>query len=163
MRRFTVLTASAVACAVAAVPAAAAPDRVTDVVVQAEPVPAFPCADGSLVLQTFTIHRAVTTFTDDDGMLVRRVRQVRIDGTYLNEDGARSVPYDARFRRAEDFVAGTNTLTGRITTVRDGEVRAARIGRELQDLATGELLQSAGRSIAGFEAAVCAALGQADA
>jgi hypothetical protein len=160
MRRFTALTASAVACAVAAAPAAASPpERFSDVIVQAEPVPAFACADGSLVLQTFTLRRTVTTVTDrEDGSLLSRVRQVRIDGTYLREDGARTLPYEARFRRAEDFVAGTNTLTGRIATVRDGEVHAARVGREVQDLATGEILQSAGRSIADFEADVCAAL-----
>ena len=159
MRRFTALTASAVACAVAAAPAAASPpERFSDVIVQAEPVPAFACADGSLVMQTFTLRRTVTTVTDRDGSLLSRVRQVRIDGTYLREDGARTLPYDARFRRAEDFVAGTNTLTGRIATVRDGEVHAARVGREVQDLATGEILQAAGRSITGFEAEVCAAL-----
>ena len=159
MRRFTALTASAVACAVAAAPAAASPpERFSDVIVQAEPVPAFACADGSLVLQTFTLRRTVTTVTDRDGSLLSRMRQVRIDGTYLREDGARTLPYDARFRRAEDFVAGTNTLTGGIATVRDGEVHAARVGREVQDLATDEILQSAGRSIADFEADVCAAL-----
>jgi hypothetical protein len=159
MRRFTALTASAVACAVAAAPAAASPpERFSDVIVQAEPVPAFACADGSLVLQTFTLRRTVTTVTDRDGSLLSRVRQVRIDGTYLREDGARTLPYDARFRRAEDFVAGTNTLTGRIATVRDREVHAARVGREVQDLGTGEILRSSGRSIAGFEAEVCAAL-----
>jgi len=159
MRRFTALTASAVACAVAAAPAAASPpERFSDVIVQAEPVPAFACADGSLVLQTFTLRRTVTTVTDRDGSLLSRVRQVRIDGTYLREDGARTLPYDARFRRAEDFVAGTNTLTGRIATVRDGEVHAARGGREVHDLGTGEILQQAGRSIADFEAEVCATL-----
>jgi hypothetical protein len=148
------VTATVLACACAAVPAAAAPERVTGTLVQAEPVPAFPCADGSEILQTYTLERAVTTFTDDAGTVLRRVRQVRIQGVLLSADGTRSLPYDARFRRAEDFVAGTNTLTGRITVAGD----AGRIGREVRDLETGEILQSGGRSIEEFEARVCEAL-----
>jgi hypothetical protein len=54
--------------------------------VQSEPVPAFACADGSLVLQTFVLDRTVLTLTDGSGELVRRIRQVRIDGSFHPAD-----------------------------------------------------------------------------
>jgi hypothetical protein len=50
----------------------------------------------------------------------------------------RSVPFEGRFRRAQDFIAQTNALTGRIAVAVLADRDAGRVGRELQDLVSGE-------------------------
>ena len=80
-RSITILAAMAAVFAAAPVAAAATPDRrVQDILVN-DPVPVIPCADGSSVFASFTLHRTVTTFSDQDGAPLREVRQIRFAGT----------------------------------------------------------------------------------
>jgi hypothetical protein len=157
-RAGTFVVGAIVALASAAPAAADPPTRTTSTVVVDEPMVSFVCPNGSAVLQTFELTRTITVFYDADGNPIRRVRQARFEGTLYSEDLSRSVPSGGRIHRVEDFVDGTNAITGRLGFARLPGPDASFTGREVVDLETFATIFRAGRPPEEFEAAVCAYL-----
>ena len=158
MRAATFGVGLMVALATAAPAAADPPTRTTNTVVVDQPEVAFICSNGSAVLSTFELTRTITVFYDAESNPIRRVRQARFEGTLYSEDLSRSVSSGGRIHRVEDFVEGTNTITGRFGFAELPGPDAAFTGREVVDLETFETIFQAGRPPQEFEAAVCAHL-----
>jgi hypothetical protein len=157
--RFTPICAAVTAALAFAGPAAAdPPTRVTQTIVVDEPEVRLTCDNGSEVLQTYTIHRTLTTFTDASGDVVRTSRQARIVGVVFTEDGSRQAPFEIRIHRVEDVVKGIRTVSGlrQVVELPGPDARAA--GRVVLDLESLEELKEAGRGFAPLDEAICAHL-----
>ena len=110
------------------------------------PLPYGPTCGGLPVLFFFTGDRSWTTWYDENGTLVRRVRHASYEGTLSIAATGASVPHAGHFTLHEDFLAGTSTVTGlvsRSVVVGDGVIWR-HVGRRVVSLATGAPLSQAG-------------------
>lgn len=146
MRRALLTCAAALAAAGAlAAPAAAdQPQRVAQTIVVDQPQVVTQCPNGLPVLQTYTIQRILTTFTDASGDVTRMVRHATIQGTRYTSDLSRSVPFGARIHVVDDYVKGIHTVSGQRSIVNLPGPDERTAGRAVFDLATGELLKETG-------------------
>lgn len=146
MRFVPICFSVVIAAGVLAGPAVAnPPDRVTQTIVVDEPQVWGECPNGLPVLQTYTIHRTRTTFTDESGDVVRVVRHADIPGTLYSADFSRSVPVDARVHVVDDYVKGIHTVSGQRIIVELPGPDARVAGHAVFDLATQELIMETGR------------------
>ena len=156
MRRTPFCAAAITAALALAGPAAAdPPTRVTQTISVNEPEVVWTCDNGMPVLQTYTIYRTVTTFTDASGEVVRIVRQARIVGVRFDEDQSRQARFEARIHRVDDVRNGTRTITGLRDSVALPGPDARVAGQVVFDRASLEQIKEVGRIYAGFEDAVC--------
>jgi hypothetical protein len=158
MRVGSFVVGAIVALATAAPAAADPPTRMTSTIVVDEPMVSFVCPNGSAVFSAFELTRTITVFYDAEGDPIRRVRQARFEGTLYSEDLSRAVASGGRIHRVEDFVQGTNTITGGLGFATLPGPDATFTGREVVDLETFATVFQAGRPPEKFEAAVCAYL-----
>jgi hypothetical protein len=158
MRVGSFVVGAIVALATAAPAAADPPTRMTSTIVVDEPMVSFVCPNGSAVFSAFELTRTITVFYDAEGDPIRRVRQARFEGTLYSEDLSRAVASGGRIHRVEDFVQGTNTITGGLGFATLPGPDATFTGREVVDLETFATIFRAGRPLEEFEAAVCAYL-----
>lgn len=112
------------------------------------------CGDFGVDL-AFSGERTTIDFYSGDGTLVKQIRQVEYTGTLTNSVTGTSIPYEGRFVRTQDFLAGTVSITGlqnRVLLPGQGVV-ALNVGRVV--------FGPDGESASGqhdFAAQVCAAL-----
>ena len=109
----SVAVLASLAVLVAAAPAGAVPpERVTETLDFTAPDVSFECPTGQLVLSGFTLNRTITTYFDQSGEPVRRVRHFTFEGALYSEDLSRSVPWTGHGHVVVDLVTGTLTRTG---------------------------------------------------
>jgi hypothetical protein len=162
MRPVRVLIAASVAALALAAPAGAVPPQHEQetLVLGANPTdnPVIDCPNGHVLFATVTLTRRVTTYFDANGERLRQVRHFQFTGTLYSDDLSRSSPYWGHARRELDYRTNTVTLTGRRLVLPLPGQGAAKTGREELDATTFDIHWESGHTLAGFEAAACAAL-----
>jgi hypothetical protein len=113
-------------------------------------------------LPTFTVERRATLFYDDNGSLVKEIRHVDFNGlVHKSTDLSVTVPYAASYTFTRNIADGTGTITGlfRVSHPDGGGVVAMSAGRQVIDLATGDVLDFSGNfAPTEWEQAACAYL-----
>jgi hypothetical protein len=106
----------------------------------------------------FDITREITTFTDQDGVAVRRIIHADITGTFTNASNGESLPTSGVRVFHFDLLTGEAFSTGsnNVTRLPDGGVSNAGTGQLVFD-SQGRLIESHGPPFGEFDE-LCAAL-----
>lgn len=157
MRRLLILAALGLPLAFAPPAAAVEPARET-VTLHRVINPFFLCP-GFAVIGDFDLVREITTFSDQDGTLVKRIIHAEITGTITNAVTGYSLPASGLRIFHFDLVTGEFFSTGsnNFTKLPDGGVSIAGAGRLVFD-AQGRLVEHTGPTSADEIAEACAAL-----
>lgn len=118
------------------------------------------CGSYDVVLDELAGQFTDTVFRNKEGDVVRIIRHASLSGVLRNSQTGHELPYRVKRTANTDIATLTTAVTGLSRQVRlsDGGVLALAAGREVVDFSQGfppTTIESAGRSIADFEAQVC--------
>ena len=135
---------AASALALASTAAATAPTSVDESFHRS--IPNFFSCPGFTVGGEFDVSRTVTTFYDNEGVIVRQVTHVHFTGELINTATGKSIPDEGNQIVVVDRTEGTTVTLGRVRVVTvpgEGEI-LAQVGRVVRD-ATGNVIFIAGQ------------------
>lgn len=108
----------------------------------------------------------IIRFFDDEGVLVRAIVHDAFTAVHMNLDTGYALEERVHYTVIHDFVTGEETATGNFWHLRDvsnGEVVLIGSGRNVVDMATGEILAATPNSYPDLASTICPLLGGAPA